>query len=150
MLVNEVAVEVLVVDDEVYIAEEILETLEALQLTGHVSNGVDAALSILERHPNIRVVITDLKMPQKTGVDLIKLANKRWPNRLRYIVMSGHVQVPDLISLPEESVDGWRDMPGVSAFLRKPIAIREIENKVQTTIECLSKDLQLSEISSKA
>lgn len=65
-------VEVLVVDDDVrnlFSLKALLEGNGMKVLT--VPNGLDA-LQTLKRHPNIRMVLTDIMMPEMDGYDLIK------------------------------------------------------------------------------
>lgn len=72
---------ILYVDDEAI-------NLELLQLTFMNDFEVVTALSAREglkelaRNPNIRVVISDLKMPEMNGLDFIKIVKKRDPGKI--------------------------------------------------------------------
>jgi YesN/AraC family two-component response regulator len=69
------------VDDEVI-------NLELLQLTFMNDFEVITAasaregLTLLDRNPDIRVVISDLKMPEMDGLDFIKVVKKQDPGRI--------------------------------------------------------------------
>jgi CheY-like chemotaxis protein len=65
-------VEILLVDDDIrnlFSLKALLETSGVKILTAH--NGVDA-LQVLSRHQNIRMVLTDIMMPEMDGYELIK------------------------------------------------------------------------------
>lgn len=111
---------ILVVDDEPAIGDEICETLKALGLEGLSVESVDAALATLQENLSVLLVITDLKMPQKSGLDLIREAENRWPQRLKFIVMSGHDAGTDRCW---EHIDNGAQ---VVEFLRKPIDVEEL------------------------
>ena len=78
------------VDDEAYIVAEILEALADAGYECVGAQSVDAAMEALEKDSEIRVVVTDMRMPDKSGADLIALARKVFDRRLCFIVMSGH------------------------------------------------------------
>ncbi|MHC4826733.1 MAG: response regulator, partial [Planctomycetota bacterium] len=62
---------VLVVDDAPDTLELIRRNLEAHGYVVHVASSVDGALRILEDAP-VDLVITDLKMPRVSGLDLVR------------------------------------------------------------------------------
>ena len=81
---------ILVVDDEMEILEE---TSEALTEAGYeclCADNVDDALKILRRDSEIALVVTDLKLPGKTGGDLIREAREEFDRDIAFIVMSGY------------------------------------------------------------
>ncbi len=105
---------VLVVDDEQYILEDISEALTEEGYECFPAHSVDDALAILRDDPGIMLVVTDLKMPGKTGGDLIKEVRAAFDREIKFIVMSGHgshtvkINGVDIDALP---------------FLRKPLDI---------------------------
>jgi DNA-binding NtrC family response regulator len=72
---------ILYVDDEVI-------NLELLQLTFMndfkviTAKSAQEGLNELERNPDIRVVISDLKMPEMNGLDFIKMVKKLDPGKV--------------------------------------------------------------------
>lgn len=107
---------VLVVDDEKDILEEAAEALTEEGYECFPANNVDDALAILRRDPEIALVVTDLKMPGKTGGDLIKEVRAAFARDIEFIVMSGH-------GSPTVKTNGVDidEFP----FLRKPLDIGE-------------------------
>ena len=72
---------ILYVDDEVI-------NLELLQLTFMndfkviTANSAHDALKLLELHPEIHVILSDLKMPVMNGLDFIKKVKQQYPKKI--------------------------------------------------------------------
>jgi len=61
---------------------------------------VRLALDHLTRHPDIALVITDLRMPEESGLSLIKRLREHTSRQhLPVIVMSGHADMDDVSDL---------------------------------------------------
>jgi len=68
-----------------------------------VADGADEAMGLLESHPEISVLFTDIRMAgSMDGVRLAHQASRRWPP-IRIIVTSGLTPV-DLTTLPDDSI----------------------------------------------
>ena len=78
---------VLVVDDEVEVAEVIRRVLERAGYAVTIAHNAAAALDAVARQPP-HVVITDVIMPKVHGVELIKILRERYPG-IRVIAISG-------------------------------------------------------------
>jgi len=81
---------ILVVDDEMDILDEIEETLTDEGYEVICVARVDAALEALRNHSDINLVVTDLKMPGKSGADLINEARTDFERDISFIIISGH------------------------------------------------------------
>jgi DNA-binding NtrC family response regulator len=82
---------VLVVEDEAYVRDSLLEVLRARGFHAEGAAGVAEALRQLERTP-VDVVLTDLRMPELTGLDLVKRMQASAPE-VPVIVLTGHGSV---------------------------------------------------------
>jgi DNA-binding NtrC family response regulator len=82
---------VLVVEDEAYVRDSLLEVLRARGFRADGASGVQDALRQLERTP-VDVVLTDLRMPELTGLDLVKRLSASAPE-VPVIVLTGHGSV---------------------------------------------------------
>ena len=82
---------VLVVEDEEYVRDSLLEVLRARGFRVDGASGVADALRQLERTP-VDVVLTDLRMPELTGLDLLKRLHASAPE-VPVIVLTGHGSV---------------------------------------------------------
>jgi signal transduction histidine kinase len=85
---------ILVVDDDLMIAEVTAALLEDLDHSVVVANSADEALGCLrERGAGIDLMLTDHAMPGMTGIELAAKAREEWPG-LRIILASGYAEIP--------------------------------------------------------
>lgn len=107
-------VEVLLLDDEMGIADEVADYLSAQGVKAKGLSSPAMFAEELERLRGIRVVVTDLRMPGRSGFDFISEIKERFPDRkLNFIVMSGFISTED--------IEVGRRL-GVVDFLHKPVA----------------------------
>ncbi|MFT7007723.1 MAG: two-component system response regulator HupR/HoxA [Colwellia sp.] len=116
---------ILVVDDEKAILEEIVETLTEEDYQAFSATSVDKALIILSQNNDISVIITDLKMPGKTGIDLIHEVNKCYKKTYPFIISTGH---------GSPSIEGSDLKAENYTFLRKPVDIDLLLDSIE---DCL-------------
>ena len=89
--------QLLLVDDEEDALLELAELLEGEGFVCHTATSVKLALQHLTRHPDIALVITDLRMPEESGMSLIRrLREHTAREHLPVIVMSGHADMEDV------------------------------------------------------
>ncbi|MCT8953619.1 response regulator [Pseudomonas lundensis] len=92
--------QLLLVDDEEEALSELAELLEGEGFCCHIATSVKAALHHLTRHPDIALVITDLRMPEESGISLIKRLREHTSRQhLPVIVVSGHADMDDVSDL---------------------------------------------------
>jgi two-component system, cell cycle response regulator CpdR len=80
---------VLVVDDEDDVREAIVEALACKGYNMLEAADAETGLLQLQARRDIRLLVTDIRLPGMNGIDLAILARRRWP-RLRVIAMSGY------------------------------------------------------------
>ena len=118
---------ILVVDDEPDIISEIVELLSG---EGHecvAASSVDEALTIFDGNPGIALVITDLRMPGRSGLNLIQDIRARRRRPPPFIIMSGHGGM----AAPASALREW----GVCAVLHKPLDIDAVVESVTAALE---------------
>jgi CheY-like chemotaxis protein len=94
---------VLVVEDEFLIRIGIVETIAQSGFEVFEASNADEAIRLLETHPDITVLFTDIDMPgSMDGLKLAAAVRTRWPP-VKIIVTSGHVKIRQE-DLP---VEGW-------------------------------------------
>ena len=114
---------VLVVDDEDFIREPIVEMLRRLGFrVDSASNGEDA-LKELEEKP-YTFLLTDMKMPEMDGLELIKEAKRDYPD-VSAIAMTGYSKDYKYMDVVNA---------GATDFINKPFAIEELEAKLRRAI----------------
>jgi len=80
---------VLVVEDEPMIRRMATALAEDEGFTVLEARNADAAIAILEDHPEVRIVFTDIHMNgSMDGLQLVAVAHDRWPP-LRFVIVSG-------------------------------------------------------------
>lgn len=86
--------QLLLVDDEPEALSELAELLEGEGFRCHTATSVKLALVQLTRHPDIALVITDLNMPEESGICLIKRLREHTARQhLPVIVTTGHADL---------------------------------------------------------
>jgi CheY-like chemotaxis protein len=100
---------ILVVDDDPDVREILAETLTEFGYCVLQAGSGEEALPLLAQRQDIALLITDVRMPGMSGLELAGVAQTRDP-RLRVIVMSGYF-------LPQ---------PVTARFLRKPFHMQEL------------------------
>ncbi len=81
-------------------------------------NGLEALLLAVQRQGAFDLVVTDLVMPNMTGVELGKALREMWPH-LNVLYMSGSCRETAGLELPSDS-----------PFLAKPFALQELVEAV--------------------
>jgi CheY-like chemotaxis protein len=121
---------VLVVEDEPILRLDIAETFLAAGFRAFEAGSAEEEIDILERHPEIRAVFTDIEMPgTMDGIQLAHVIRKRWPPTI-LVVSSGH-------SFPASYA-----LPSKATFLAKPYSDGALANAVQSISGQLSDSAQ--------
>lgn len=110
---------ILLVDDEDFILEYLKDCINSMKLDINLvftATSVDEALSILNNH-NIAVIITDIRMPEQSGLDLLEILsqNKQMP---KTILLSGYSE----FEFAQTAIQH-----GAVDYLLKPIMQDELE-----------------------
>ncbi len=108
---------VLIVDDEEIASQSIAEYLERKGYVVHTASNGQEAIQIFENN-NIDSVVTDLRMPEMDGNELVHLIRKKNQD-IPIVVATGHTTLGDEKEIVSE---------GASAVLRKPIRLKELSN----------------------
>lgn len=105
---------VLLVDDESYTRQGLRNLIDweacGFRVTDEADNGEDALVMIRERQPDL--VITDIRMPEMDGLELIRRSREELPACPSFIIISGY----DDFSYAQQAV-----RYGVFDFVLKPI-----------------------------
>ncbi|MCI3924692.1 response regulator [Paenibacillus sp. TRM 82003] len=120
---------ILVIDDETVIREGIERTLRNRfpEHAVYLASRPEEAVTLLRKHP-IHIVLTDILMPEMSGLDLMKIARPRHPN-VKWVVISAHSE----FAYAQEAV-----RLGAKDYLIKPIgkdAIADMITKLSAEIE---------------
>ena len=117
---------VLVVDDNAVNRKALSYYLKSRGIDCMTADGVQEAMFKLHYEPRIALVITDLRMEPKDGLDLIRYIRKSERAALSIIVVSGDTDV-------EEAVDVMH--LGVVDFLLKPVDLGKLLELVRKELK---------------
>ena len=108
---------ILLVDDDDDVRETSADMLVELGYNVVQASSGLQALDVLEREPTLEVMVTDIRMPGMSGIELSDLAHGRH-SHLKIILVSGYF-------LPQ---------PIRRRFLQKPFRTRDLDQAIQAEI----------------
>jgi CheY-like chemotaxis protein len=109
---------IMVVDDDPEVRVVVAEFLEDFGYHVLQADGGAQALDLLARTPDLRMIITDIRMPDMSGIELADIATQR-QRALKIILISGY-----FVSQQVER-----------RFLRKPFRMRDLAAAVKAELE---------------
>jgi DNA-binding NtrC family response regulator len=110
----------LIVDDNVPMADVLVEMLEVFNVHAITVQDGETALKSLNEEP-IGLVITDLRMPKMSGVELLRSIKAQSPD-LPVVVISGFSLSEDDDRVVREIADG---------FLAKPFKMEDVRSLIE-------------------
>jgi CheY-like chemotaxis protein len=114
-------VTILIVDDEPEVRTVIAEFLEEFGYRVLQADGGAQALIRLRDNPAVQLLVTDIRMPEMSGIELADLATKQNPH-LKVILISGYFVAQQMHR----------------RFLRKPFRMKELETAVRAELGAAS------------
>jgi DNA-binding NtrC family response regulator len=115
---------ILIVDDDPRIRESLSEALESEGWDVHVAESGERALSLVaEAGPDI--VISDVRMPGMSGLELLGLLRSRAPE-LDVLLMTAYEDLPTIVEAMKE---------GAADFLVKPLRLQQLRRVLQRVLE---------------
>ncbi len=114
---------ILIVDDEQSIRKLLTARFEREDFQVFAAENAEDALVQLKTRPEISVVVTDIKMPGKSGIELLKEI-KSQSNSPKVIVMTGNGE-------KSTAIEALR--LGASEYIEKPFEMEEMTHSVKRT-----------------
>ncbi|MDP6931705.1 MAG: response regulator, partial [Myxococcota bacterium] len=106
---------VLIVDDAREVRSSLRVNLVKAGLDVHLAESAEEALAMLH-DKNVDIVLTDVKMPGMSGMDLLHAVRERWPD-IAVVVMTGHGSVEDAVTAMKV---------GATDYIIKPVSKDEL------------------------
>lgn len=107
---------VLVVEDEFLIRLNTVDMVEEVGFETLEASNADEALDILDQHPEIAIVFTDINMPGSiNGLELAETVAENWPG-VRVVLTSGRYILRD------------EELPHDDRFILKPFDSDQLSN----------------------
>ncbi|WP_421903712.1 response regulator [Maridesulfovibrio sp.] len=111
---------ILFVDDEVGFVDAMSKRLARRNMKIHTAHDGEQAMKSLAENPGIEVVILDMKMPGKDGLEVLRDIKRDHPI-VEVIMLTGHATV-------ESAIEGMQN--GAFDYLMKPCNIDDLAEKI--------------------
>lgn len=129
MVENNEAIKVLVVDDEpdveAMFRQRMRRDIRSGRYEFHFARSGVHALEVLEQNPGIRLVITDLNMPEMDGLTLLNCLAEAWPE-MPSLVVSAYGDEGRMTAARER---------GSSGFVVKPVDFDLLRSAITDSLE---------------
>jgi len=106
---------ILVVDDDKAVRAALRVNLEKAGLDVRLASTAEEGLQVLHDHP-VDIVLTDVKMPGASGIELLREVKSRWPD-VQVVVMTGQGTVEDAVVAMKH---------GAADYIIKPVSKEEL------------------------
>ncbi len=114
---------ILIVEDEKIVREGLARALSRAYKTYMAANGKEA-MDIITKNQDIRVIVSDLKMPEVDGLDLLdKLKSESIDISVIFVTAFFSV---------EAAVDAMKK--GAFDYMTKPVDLKQLETTIQKAI----------------
>ncbi len=117
---SHIAISVLIVDDDEPHAQAVAESLRRVNCDCTIANSGKKGAAAIEED-NFDIIITDLKMDEVDGLDILRKAKEELPDA-EVIVLTAHSSIPSVVT----AMQG-----GAYTYLTKPLDILELRNAVE-------------------
>ncbi|MDQ3000934.1 MAG: response regulator [Fibrobacterota bacterium] len=124
---------ILIVDDEPAICTVICDYLRLQGYNCASANAVDSALQILQTVQGVDCILSDIKMPGKSGIDLLRKVTTNWPDTA-VILFTGNAEIQTAVASMQE---------GAYDFILKPIQLKQVIHSITNALEKKRMKLEL-------
>ena len=83
-------------------------------------------LEVLQKNPDVKVILSDMKMPGMSGIEFIRKAKETYPDILFYI-LTGYEITPEIQKSLESGL--------ISKYFQKPLNMKAIEESILEKLE---------------
>jgi sigma-B regulation protein RsbU (phosphoserine phosphatase) len=123
---------ILIVDDEsdleILITQRLRKDVRAGKYVLHFVQNGQEALDVLQKNPEIFIVITDISMPVMNGLELLRRINEMQNPKLKVVIASAYSDMDNIRFAMNH---------GAFDFLTKPINLVDLENIIEKTLELI-------------
>ena len=115
------AITVTVVEDEPLVLDTLVRAVRTWSFNCQAASSADQAVQLLERNPT-PIVVTDLTMPDRDGIWLVREVLRRWPKTAVIVITGAH----------DFDAAGQCLNAGATRYFRKPIKMEEFRQGLET------------------
>lgn len=131
---------ILIVDDDVGMAETCAKLFRRRGWVPLVAGSGQKALAQLKAEPEIEVVLSDLLMPDLSGVELLQVVKQHHPS-MAVIIMTGYGTIPNAVQAMKLGAADYITKPfdkdEILAAVEKILTIKDLRDEVRTLREQL-------------
>jgi len=121
---SETVPKILVIDDEEHMRNVVAKSLNEEYQVSTASGGLEGCLIFGDVKPDILIV--DVRMPDISGLDVVKTIKKNHPHPLRVIVMTAY---------PYDTAAEQLKLSAIDGFLQKPFDLDELKRLIYSLEE---------------
>lgn len=86
------------------------------------TDSVSEGFKLLKKHPEISVVISDMRMPDMNGIQFIRKAKKKYP-KICYFILTGY-------DITDEIAEALKTKL-INFYFKKPFNMKEIDSSIE-------------------
>jgi len=139
---------ILIIDDEIDMCISLTKLFKAHNYNAIYTSDSQKTLSILQSN-DVFLVITDYKMPEVSGTNLIKLIKIKYPD-MPVIMISGYSTVDTIVTAMKYGAQNFYEKPIKFANLLSEIEqlknVKNKQTKIQTTDNIITYNIKMKEI----
>jgi two-component system, response regulator, stage 0 sporulation protein F len=90
------------------------------------SDSGKAGIEVLSAQPEVKAVITDMKMPGMSGIEFVTIAKKQFPNT-QFFILTGFECIPEISDAMESGT--------ISKYFSKPLNINDIVTSINNSLK---------------
>lgn len=126
---------ILIVDDDIGMAETCAKLFRRQGLLPILAHSGQEALNCIEADVGIEIVLTDLIMPDMSGVELLQAVKQRDP-AIEVIIMTGYGTIPNAVQAMKLGASDYITKPfdkvEILAIVEKILTIKELQEEVRS------------------
>jgi DNA-binding NtrC family response regulator len=116
---------IVLVDDDQGSREAMTRALERVGYTVKSFESADAALETIRSNEVVDCVVSDVRMPGKSGYELLREVRAEYPT-LPFLLVTAYADVEDAVTAMQEGADD---------YLTKPVKMQELRQRVQLHLD---------------
>jgi response regulator RpfG family c-di-GMP phosphodiesterase len=91
----------------------------------HIAESGKSGIEVLDSNPEIFIILSDMKMPQMNGLEFIKKAKEKYPDK-KFSILTGFGMSEEIIAALDSGL--------IFEYFSKPFNIREIDRVLREII----------------
>jgi response regulator RpfG family c-di-GMP phosphodiesterase len=116
---------ILYVDDE-HLNLQLFEINFSKKYEVYIASTGFEGLDLLDKHPDILVIVSDMKMPEMNGIEFVTKARAKFPTK-KYYILTGFEISPEIQAALDSGL--------ILKYFKKPLNVKEIHSVIDEAIQ---------------